>query len=155
MSTSLYPVLERDVVGYDASAVIGKALCHAVYHCDVPEVVALDAFFSVSPQELASLAGFYLPGDDLSDHEDTELKPLKPAPPDFQPPAEAWYEPAVGLRAVSEALKALRDASPLIDGQLEAGKNRTDWVITDLEAVEKVLTLAQEHEVRFHFAMDY
>ncbi|MBV9851538.1 MAG: hypothetical protein JO250_17865 [Armatimonadetes bacterium] len=154
MGVSLYPVLEHEVAGYDATAVVGKAFAHAVYNWPIPALVALGDFFSVSPEEVASLAGYYLPGDEDAEEGEGGAAGRKPAPPDFQPPAEAWYEPTAGLNAVREALRALREAPASVTAGLNTRKNRVEWVISDLEAVERVLLLAQEQEVRFHFAMD-
>ena len=81
MGVSLYPVLERDVAGYDAMAVVGKALANAVYDWNVPALAALGDFFSVSPEEVASLANYYLP--DGEDAEGEEEIGNKAAPPDF------------------------------------------------------------------------
>ncbi len=152
MSVSLYPVLEREVVGYDATAVVGKALAHAVYNGGLPALTVFDDFFSVSPDEVAGLAGCSLPGDEQTGEDDARRPP---APPGFQPPAEAWFEPSAGLGAVRAALRAVREAAADAASGLNTPAARAEWIIRDLMAVERVLLLAQEQGTRFHFAMDY
>ncbi len=126
MGVSLYPVLERDVLGVDVTEVVGKALARAVYESNLPEVWRLQDFFSVSVDNM-----------------------LEPLPEGVMPPPEAWFDAAEGIIAVRAALVAVRQETVI----LETEKAQA-WVIADLEKTEQILLLAQEHGVRFHLGMD-
>lgn len=147
MSGGFYPTFEHEVAGSDAFIVNGKALAHAVYNWDVPALAALAGYFSISPYEAAAMAGFRLPNDPDPDPE------LEPIPPDaVRPPAEAWYEPEAGLSAVRAALQALCDQAILTE--IDTAVYKVEWVVQELEAAELELLLAQQQQVRFHFAVD-
>src|SRR5207253_12144 len=120
----------------------GRALAYAVYNWLVPALAELQYFFSASPEEVASLAGYYLPGDE--ENEDDEESPLTLAPPDFRPPPEVWFLPEVGLSALREALLVLQASSSEAYVGTDKQENWLELTIQDLEAVEKALLLAKD-----------
>lgn len=139
MGVSFYPVLERDVPGFDVTEIIGRGLAEAVHDWGVPELTALSNFFSISPEELAGLAGH----DAENEESNTETPPF---------PAEEWFEAEAGLTAVRKALAVVRDIPATAE---VPPRNSVEAVLEDLEMTDRVLLLARSQEVRFHFAMDY
>ncbi len=124
MSSTFYPILEREIPEFDVSAVSGKALVQAVYDWSVPALNRLHDFFSLNAGAIAAIFG------------DNEKGAL---------PVERWFPASDGLQAVRQALTTLLGDVPK-DFPVEA-------VIADLVSVEAALLLAQKHNVRFHFTI--
>ena len=139
MSASFTPMLEQAIPGFEPSAVPGASLARVVEAH--PVLVALTDFVSVDPTQIALAVGMVYPyeedgADDLQDI-------------DFGPPE--WYEPALGLAVVRQALDAVRAEPGGIAAAIYDPGLRPEDVIADLDAIERTLLLAQQHETRFHF----
>jgi hypothetical protein len=65
-----------------------------------------------------------------------------------------WYEPSAGLTSVHQALSAIRRAPQSISAAIYDPGLKPEAVIADLEEIERTLLAAQQHETRFHFAME-
>ena len=83
MSVSIYPVLNKDVPGFDVTEISGKALAAAVF---APEsaFAVLERFSSINEDELREL----IAGETGQDVEEVEV------------PAEEWFSPEDGLTVV-------------------------------------------------------
>ena len=106
-----------------------------------PDLAPLTDFVSVDPTQIAIAVGMVYPyeedgPDDLQDI-------------DFGPPD--WYEAVLGLAAVRHALAAVRAEPGGIAAAIYDPGLRPEDVLADLEAIERTLLLAQQHETRFHF----
>ncbi len=139
MSANFIPVLEQRVPGFDSSAVPGSALARVVEAH--PDLEALTDFVSVDPTQMAVAVGMVYP------YEEDGAEDLQDI--DFGPPD--WYEPALGLAVVRRALDAVRAEPGGIAAAIYDPSLRPEEVIADLEAIERALLLAQQHETRFHF----
>lgn len=142
MAAKFYPILEQPVEGFDPASTPGTALARVVEAHPVLET--LTDFVSMDPLWVAIEVGMVYPyeedgADDLNDLV-------------FDPPE--WYEAVIGLAAVRRALKAVQDDLSSIAAAIYDPGLRAEDVITDLESIERALLLAQQHETRFHFAMD-
>lgn len=142
MSSSLYPVLEHPIAGFDVTLVSGKALARAVEAH--PALMPLLDFYSADPAEIAAEVGMLSPHDpeDADDLREIDLGP------------EEWFEPTAGLIAVRQALTALRENPKSLAAAVYDPSLRPAHIVADLEGIEGVLLLAQQHETRFHFALD-
>ena len=142
MGTRLYPVLEHAAADSAGPPGLGLALARIVEAH--PALAPLLDFQTVDPREIALAVGM------VSPHEEDGADDL--AEIDFGP-AE-WFEPSAGLAAVRPALRAVRDDPRSLAAALYDPGLRPDDVLADLEAIEQVLVLAQQHETRFHFLLD-
>lgn len=132
MSVSIYPVLNKDVPGYDATEVFGKALAAAVYEPDSAFAV-LGRFYSMDGDELREL----IAGETGQDPDEIEI------------PAEEWFAPEDGMAVVRELSM---QPAPLVEGGAD---DFAEWLANDLRALERMLALAQQHGALFHLAMDF
>jgi hypothetical protein len=134
MSVALYVVTEKGLPGFDASSVCGKALETAQNQLDALAkqlgLTPLTDFISVDPEEAAD----FLEGEGIDD---------------VIIPAEQWYDADDGLKTVQGLLAALREEP----GRLK--KVKTERVVEDLDAIEKMLLAARKLRVRFHLAVDF
>jgi hypothetical protein len=138
MGASLYPVLEHPIEGLDVRTVSGHALARVVeLH---PALMALLDFYSADPAEIASELGM------ISPHDAEDLNELDLGP-------EEWFEPTAGLVTVRQAREVLVADPGSLAAAVYDPRLRPADVITDLEAIERVLLQAQQHETRFHFSM--
>jgi len=135
MGVSIYPVLNRDVPGFDVSAVDGKVLARVMpegENSDTP-LARLWDFMSANPEDAAA----FLEREGV----DTSAIEINWA--------EEWFSPADGLAVVRAALASLEaegsDVAPV----------DVPEVVRDLRDIESVLLLAQEHGAQFHFAIDF
>jgi hypothetical protein len=130
MGVAVYIAAEREVPGLDVS-VNGKPLARS--NLDrfrpTPEVRPLHDYFSISPEDAASIAG-----DDPDD-----------VPPGRYPPEE-WFAPEDGLATV-RALLAYLAAHP-------DDRRNIPFVVDDLREFERVLTGLAAAGVRWHLAID-
>lgn len=140
MGVSVYPVLNQEVPGFDVTEVSGKVLAKAVFEAGSPFAV-LERFNSQDEEGLAS----FIADQTGQDASTTEV------------PAEEWFAPE-GLLIVRSLLDLLRSPSspgrPIPPAGWEADEfiqGRAD----DLQNLEKVLLLAEEHKARFHLALDF
>jgi hypothetical protein len=129
---SYYILLERNVPGVDAT-VDGHSLSR---NSDALEALAkalgvtsLLSFFSIDQQELEGLFGDIVAGD-VTNKMNTR---------------EEWFEPRDGIQTI-EALLARKSDLAFPD----AAK-----VAPELEEFARVLRLAEQHNVRWHLAIDY
>ncbi len=132
MGVSIYPVLNKDVPGYDATEVSGKALAAAIYEPDSAFAV-LQRFHSIDEEELCEL----IAGETGQEPNGIEV------------PAEEWFAPEDGLAVVR---KLFTQPAPLVAGGTD---DFAEWLATDLQNLEKALLLAQEHDALFHLTMDF
>jgi hypothetical protein len=131
MSVAWYIVLEKKIAGVDAR-VSGKALGRAgkVLEMLAKELgeVPLMQFYSAAPEELTGFA---------EEHgmERTRIKSRQ----------KRWFDAEDGLRSVRGLIRA---------GERK-GVVRTDPIVDDLKAFERVLEAARVNGVRWHLAVDY
>ena len=141
MNAGFTPILEQPVPGFESSHAPGTALARVVEAH--PDLVALTDFVSVDPAQVALAVGMVYPYEEDGADDLQEI--------DFGP--ADWYEPALGLAAVRCALDAVRAEPGGIAAALYDPSLRPEAVIADLEAIERALLLAQQHETRFHFTL--
>lgn len=141
MGAKFYPVLEQPVAGFESSAVPGTALARVVEAH--PILAALTDFVSVDPTQIALAVGM------VYAYEEDGAEDLQDI--DFGPPE--WYEAILGLAVVRRALGAVRDDPGSIAAAIYDPGLRPEDVLADLEAIERALFLAQQHETRFYFAV--
>lgn len=141
MEAKFYPVWEQPIPEMESDALPGAALARVVEAH--PVLAALMDFVSVDPLEIAQAVGMVYPyeEDGAEDLQDIEFNS-----PD-------WYEAGMGLAAVRPALNALRTNPHSIAAAIYDPSLRPEDVIADLEAIERALLVAQQHETRFHFAL--
>jgi hypothetical protein len=108
-----------------------------------PALETLTDFVSVDPVQIALAVGMVYPYEEDGAEDLGEI--------DFGLPE--WHEAALGLAAVRRALDAVRDEPGSIAAAIYDPGLRPEDVIADLEALERALLLAQQHETRFHFAL--
>ena len=135
MGVSIYPVLDRDVPGFDVTETAGKALAEAVFQEDSPFSV-LERFSSQNEEALADFIA-----DQTGQEADT-----------IEVPAEEWFSPEEGLQTV-RFLLAHTSPTPSPTGW-EPDEFLTG-LVGDLQALERVLLLAQEHGAKFHLDVDF
>ena len=140
MKASFTTVLEQPVAGFEGSDAPGTALARVVEAH--PVLVELTDFVSVDPTQIALAVGMVYP------YEEDGAEDLQDI--DFGPPE--WYEAGLGLSVVRRALEAVRAEPGGIAAAIYDPGLRPEDVLADLEAIERVLLLAQQHETRFHFA---
>ena len=133
MSVAVYPVLESEIAGLEPHLTVsGKALARNVEELEALarslNVLSLMHFYSTNADEVAEMMGL----------EEGET-------PDF-PVEEEWFSPAEALSTV-RVLRVHIRSSP-------AGLEDPEWILDDLEAIESALVAAEQHGIRFHFAMD-
>lgn len=126
MSVSIYPVLNKDVPGFDVTGMSGKALAAAVF-APKSAFAVLGNFYSINEDELRE----FIAGE-------------------IEVPAEKWFSPADGLTVVRGF--SAQSTTTLVG--LDAG-DFAEWLANDLRALEKLLVLAQEHGALFYLAMDF
>ncbi len=129
MGAALYIVLDREVAGFNATEVCGKAigsnyevleeLAHSV------GVRSLGDFVSISESDAADMFGDNAP-EDVS--------------------GETWFEAADGIASVRQLLQTLSSTSSEIPN-LNATRS-------DLQTILNQLELARGHGAKFHVAMD-
>ena len=134
-----YPALERPIAGEEVEPTTGRALALVVE--THPALADLMDFCSADPVQIALAVGM------VSPHDEEDLDDLREI--DLGEPE--WFEPAVGLAAVRQGLQAVRRAPASVRAVLYHPRLRPEDVITDLEAIERTLLLAQQHETRFRF----
>ena len=132
MGVSIYPVLNKDIPGFDVTEMSGKALAAAVF-APGSAFAALERFNSMEEDELRELIAGQT-GQDISE---------------ITVPAEEWFAPTEGLTVVRELFA---QPAPLVKG---AAGDFAEWLANDLRTLEKMLVLAQEHDALFHLAMDF
>jgi hypothetical protein len=137
---ALYPVLEMPTEGFDLRNT-GYALARIVEAH--PALEGLMDFYSPDPVQMALEVGMVSIGEEDGIDDLAEI--------DFGP-AE-WFEPAVGLAAVREALRVLRADPRSIAAALYEPDIQPQDVIADLEVIEAALLIAQQQEIRFHLAI--
>lgn len=140
MAARLYPVLERPLDGEET--VSGHALARVVEAH--PALAALMDFSGPDPRQIAVEVGMVYPYEEDAEE---DLQGI-----DFG--AREWFEPRAGLAVVRQALGALRDDPRSVSAAIYDPGLRPEDVIADLEAIERVLLLARQHETRFSFALD-
>ena len=141
MEAKFYPVWEQPVAGIEGT-LPGTALARVVEAH--PVLAALTDFVSVDPTQIALAVGMVYPYEEDGAEDLNDLV--------FDPPE--WYEAALGLAVIRRALKAVRDEPGSIAAAIYDPGLRPEEVITDLEAIERALQGAQQHETRFHFVME-
>lgn len=141
MEARFYPVLEQPVACFDKDSLAGTALARVVEAH--PGLAILMDFVSVDPTQIALAVGMVYPyeEDGAEDLQDIDFGPME------------WYEAILGLAVVRRALNAIRQEPDSIAAAIYDPGLRPEDVITDLEAIERALLLAQQHETRFHFAL--
>lgn len=135
MGVSIYPVLNKDVPGFDVTETAGKALAEAVFQ-ENSAFAGLERFSSENAEAMA---------DFIAEQTGQEAAAI-------EVPAEEWFHPEEGLQVVHSLL-----AHTLSQPTSEGGE--PDIFISslhsDLQSLERVLTLAQQHQALFHLSMDY
>ena len=132
MGVSVYPVLNKDVPGFDVTEMSGKALAAAVFEPSSAFAV-LERFNSMDEDELREL----IVGETGQNTGEVEV------------PTEEWFFPEDGLTVVRELST---QPVPLVK---RATDDFAEWLANDLRALERMLVLAQEHGALFHLAMDF
>lgn len=138
MSVAIYPVLEREIPGLQPELTVsGKALSWRIEALDALAqelgLPALLSFFSTNEAEVRDMMG-------LAEEESLTFEV-----------AEEWFNPSEALITVRGLRDYIRQNPETIPN--ESG-NSAEAVMGDLNDIETVLTAAEQHRVRFHFAMD-
>ncbi len=141
MGVSVYPVLNKEVPGFAITETSGKVLAEAIFE-EGSAFAVLERFSSQNEEELA---------DFIADQTGQEVSAT-------EVPAEEWFAPKEGLQVVRSLLEQVR--SQLQNGPLTppAGWEADEFsrgLMDDLQNLEKVLLLAQEHDAQFHLALDF
>ncbi len=136
-----YAVLERPIKDSNLSANSGQALARVVEAH--PALQLLMDFHSVDPRDIALAVGMVYPyeEDGADDLDELDLGLME------------WHEPSLGLVAVRRAFLAVRDDQQSVAAAIYDPGLRPADVVSDLEALEQTLLLAQQHETRFHFVL--
>ena len=135
MGVSIYPVLDRDVPGFDVTETAGKALAEAVFH-ENSRFSALERFSSQNEEALA---------DFIADQTGQEANTI-------EVPVEEWFSPAEGLQTV-RFLLAHTSQTPSPTGWEH--DDFLEGLAADLTTLESVLLMAQKHGAKFHLEMDF
>lgn len=138
----LYPVLEHPIVECEPSPATGASLARVIEA--VPALSPLLDFHTPDPKEIAVEVGMVHPReeDGLADLEEIDFGP------------DDWFEPSVGLMAVQNALNTLKADPRAISNAIYDPQLKPADVISDLKDIQQTLLLAQQHETRFHFALE-
>jgi hypothetical protein len=141
MGAANYVVLERKIEDLD-TFMSGKALSEATFgdECEktldqISEelgIAMLSSFISASLEEMLGYMEY-----DIDDAPQDVIATLPP---------EEWFEPTKGL-AVARALISYLEAHPTV-------VPHSDWVIADLQEIDRILSAAEENNVRWHLAVD-
>lgn len=137
MIATLYPVLERAVKGSASAAEHCRSLARAVEAH--PALTPLLDFAEPDPVQIARAVGLLGPNDD-----EDELEGIDLGTPE-------WFEPPAGLAAVRHARRAIASAPESLAAAVYDPSLRPADVLADLEFLERILLLAQQHETRFRF----
>lgn len=133
MGLGLYVKLERDLAGVDPLAIDGKSLARAQFVLDrvaaAAQLPTIRAMLCADRQEAIDF-----------------LEDIGVDPDEVKLDEEKWYPPAEGRRCVHGLLAHLREVPDQVA--------QSERVIADLEAMDKVLRVAEQQQVRFHFALD-
>ncbi len=140
MGVSIYPVLNKEVPGFDVTEVSGKALADFMFENE-SLFAPLLRFLSNDEEELA---GF------IADQTGQDAK-------EIEVPAEEWFDPQEALPFVQRLLEQVRliPQSVIKVPDRWEPKEFTEGVINDLVNLEKALVLAQQQQAQFHLAMDF
>lgn len=131
MSTALYVALAREVPGVDAGSVNGQALVQFIgWLHDASARLDVRSPITMMSVDSAQAVEFLNSKGKKVDSRDL--------------PDEAWFEPEEGIRTVQVLLE-----------HVESEGLRDTALHQDLSACLRVLTLAKEQHVRFHFAVDF
>lgn len=138
----LYPVLERPLEDRTEDLLTGRALARIVEAH--PALADLMDFCPVDPMRIALEVGMVSPleEDALDDLREINLGERE------------WFEASAGLAAIRQALGVIRRAPESVRAAVYDPGLTPEAVIADLESIEQTLLAAQQHETRFHFAMD-
>lgn len=128
MGVSLYPVLNKEVQGFDATAFSGKALAEAVF-ADGSAFAVLQRFSSQNAEWLA---------DFVADQTGQEASAV-------EVPAEEWFTPEEGLQAVCSLMPLAKSAS----------NGSSEYLADDLQNLEKVLLIAQKQDALSHLVLNF
>lgn len=141
MSKAFALALEQAVDGWEAGSVLGLALARAVEAH--PALAPLLDFQSIDPIAIAREIGMVFPGeeDGADDLNDIDFGPAD------------WFEPSAGLPVVRRAWDAIQGDPESLSRAIYDPSLRPADVLTDLEAIERALLLARQHETRFHFVL--
>jgi hypothetical protein len=139
MNARLALVLEHPIGGIDARADTNPALARIVEAH--PALAPLLDFCATDPSQIALAVGMVHAGEEDGLDDLSEI--------DFG--QDEWFEPAAGLAAVRRALLAVQSDPRSIAAVLYDPELRAEDVIADLQATERGLMLALQHETRFHF----
>lgn len=138
MGLSIYPVLEKEIPGFDVAGMDGKTLAHALPKENDGSLFApLLGFISMGANELAELLGVNPEDDDFPEIEDQ------------------WFLAEDGLAAIGPMIDALRTQSEPHLALIPAGSETISRLLRDLEALRSALELAKANSVRFHLRFDY
>jgi hypothetical protein len=132
MGSAIYAEFESKVPGYDPSTEIsGKGLAQA-----------MDAL-----GELARSLGVREPWDFYSESNEEAFEKLgEELPEDMEKDGATWFDPTEGLKSVRSLLTKLRDDPKNIEGAA--------FAMSDLEALRKILEIAEKHGVKFRLRID-
>jgi hypothetical protein len=155
VGTAIYVTIETEISELSWK-MDGKTLARHIEKldrvADKMNVPTLSQMVSVSAHELDDITG-----DDVQMKEDEKLNPkwvvrfLKFV--DFVGTLlrfthnEQWFDPGAGLATTRLLIAHVRDK------QEEFGDDH-DWLLRDLENVDRYLTAAAKHNTRFHFSYD-
>ena len=141
MGVSVYPVLNKELPGLIGTEVSGEALAGTIFE-EGSIFAVLQRFNSQSEEWLA---------DFIAEQTGQVASTI-------EVPAEEWFAPQEGLQVVRSLLKQVRFRSqpgPLTPPKGWEEDRFTEGVMDDLQNLEKVLLLAEEHTARFHLASDF
>ncbi len=131
MGMDIFISTERPLNSVKATDMEGRFLCKELQSVDFiaksAGVTPVSEMVSFNSVELAS----FMEGEGIEG---------------IAPPPEQWFEPSMGIAAVSAILAALeKEASNL---------QRPQDVVGDLREARRILQAAAEQGIRFHFSMD-
>ena len=139
MGVGVYPVLNKEVPGFDVTEVSGKALADAIFEEGSP-FAALERFSSQDAEELAGFIGEQT-GQEVSE---------------IEVPVEEWFAPEEGLQVVRSLLDQVRSfLMSVAPPRWGPDGYYSEAISDDLHNLEKALLLAQEHGALFHLALDF
>jgi len=141
MGVSVYPTLESKVAEFDVAAVDGKALARALPNDNDGSLLSpLLEFISITDEQVAEF---------MDEMDEAALSEMDAAP------EPQWFSPSQGLEVVQRILSVLRSDPKALPTSGDEREGFADWVIEDLEGVERAIQLAEKHQTRFHLAVDY